>query len=176
MKKVGMKSRSAQQVFGMSFGVLFSIILIIVFIIAAWVIIKAFMGTGKCANIGMFIRDFEEHTDNVYKSAEALSPGADFESSLDSDIEFLCFVDMNSPGKGSHADKMDEMGVYGNNINLFFWPPGAACNIEGREIPHLDLSQLLEKSNPYCFKNSGKIKIPMERQIYDKAVKILVEK
>ena len=69
MKRIYLsKNKKAQGVFGLSFSVIFSIFLIIFFVIIAFIVIKSFLGTQKCAQVALFKDDFQ----NEIKKAEHL--------------------------------------------------------------------------------------------------------
>jgi len=50
--------KRGQQILGMSFGVIFSIILIVFFIVVAGIVINSFLKTGDCAKMGIFLDRF----------------------------------------------------------------------------------------------------------------------
>ena len=170
------RDKHAQAVFGISFGVIFSVILIVVFIIFAVVVIKFLLGTGDCASFGLFIDGFEKKVETSYKSQKASGEEALYESSLPGKVNFVCFVDFSKPGKGIHKSKLSDAQLYvGDEYNLFFWPLGAAgdCGLEGVSIRHLDIEELVSFNNPYCFENSGKVKIQLDKGFNDVNVKVL---
>ena len=65
-----MKKRKKAQI-KLSFGMIFSIILIIVFLAFAFYAIKVFLGIQNTAQIGKFISDLKSDVDRVWKSTES---------------------------------------------------------------------------------------------------------
>ena len=123
------RGKKAQGVFGMPFSVIFSIILIAVFLVVAIFAIKYFLGIKNCTEIGMFVDDFQTEVDSAWNSQ---SSEKTFTSTLPSKIEYVCFADLNEEASGGVKDKegksiYDELkknAIYANN--LFFYPQRAA--------------------------------------------------
>jgi len=74
----------------LSFGMIFSIILIIVFLAFAFYAIKTFLGIRDAAQTGKFINDLKSDIDRVWKSTES---SEEREYVLPSKIDYICFVD-----------------------------------------------------------------------------------
>ena len=156
-----MKKNKRGMIMGMSFGVIFSIILIIFFIMITFIAINAFLNTKDCAKIGIFLDSFQSNVDKAWNSQ---SDDFKFKGSLPSKLDFICFYDMEDSLKGSYNEIGFELGRYkGTGANFFFYPTGKACNIPRHIIKHVDLELITEKQNPSC--------IPLEKGIVNLRIK-----
>lgn len=166
-----MKNKKAQGIFGISFGTIFSVILIVFFIVIAFIVIKSFLNTQKCARIGIFIDNFENEVKDAWNSQSS-----SFESSgnLPSNLDYVCFANLSENFNGDNFDIENEIGLYqGQNANLFLYPNKNTCNMPYHNIEHLDIEKITALKNPYCIVvNKGKIKIQIEKGFNDALVSL----
>lgn len=166
MKRRGKK---AQQIMGMSFGVIFSIFLIIFIIVVAGIVINVFLKSQRCAQIGIFLQDFQAEIDSAWNSQ---SISTEFQGRLPSKLDFVCFANL-SERLDDGSIGMDISLFEGTESNLFFYPVENSCNLPNHRINHVDLSQITWRENPYCIPISdGEIIIKVEKQINEKLVRI----
>jgi len=152
-----------------SFGMIFSIILIIAFVGAAFYVIKIFLETKSCAETGSFYTEINDNVERAWRSPETSQTVTSF---LPTSIEYVCFVDSNSSTRGMYKQYYEESTLYGKNLVLF--PPSKACSgLQAYELAHINLDEITKMDNPYCIKvEKGKITFKIEKGIYDKTVKI----
>ena len=132
----------------LSFGMIFSIILIIVFLIFAFYAIKTFLGIQNTAQTGKFINDLQTDIDRVWKSTESSEEQEYF---LPSKIDAVCFRDEEYENLFFQSDK-------------FF---------EGKQINHIDTSKMTSAENPYCISNiDGKVKLTLVKEMNEALVTI----
>ena len=81
----------------LSFGMIFSIILIIIFLSFAFVAIKKFWGTGVALQIGQYRDNLQGDIDSVWNAPQA---SQEVGYKLPQQIEMVCFVDYTRPAKG----------------------------------------------------------------------------
>ena len=83
-----------QSVMGMSFGVIFSIILIIFIIVVAGIAIRTFLSTGDCARIGIFLNENDKTSFRfaVEKAWKSSGITFDYDAKLPSSLEYVCFA------------------------------------------------------------------------------------
>ena len=130
-----MKNKKA-EVLGMSFGMIFSIMLIIAFIGVAIYAISVFLNIKTCGQIGLFKEDLQKEINRAWGSDES---SFIFSSILPGKIEEACFIDLNSAGRGAKKDYYTSIKKQGYlNMNLFFWPLKNSCD-ERFEIEHINL-------------------------------------
>ena len=171
MIKIGDRkiNKKAQGIMGMPFSVIFSVILIAIFLAVAIYAIMHFMGIKKCAEVGLFIDDFENAVDSAWNSQ---SSSKTFTSSLPSRIQYVCFADLNedvniATFREIH-EKLQENSDYSDN--MFFYPQEKDC-IESKKILHINAG--LEEKNPNCLAVvNGKIAIKLEKGFNDALVKV----
>ena len=80
-----MTKRGALQI---SFGMLFSVILIVAFIVVAFYAINVFLNLQKCSEMGLYKSDLQSAVDRAWLSEEASEI---FEAKVPSNIDFACF-------------------------------------------------------------------------------------
>lgn len=173
VRRINEKSKKGQQVLGMSFGIIFSIILIVFFIIIAGIVIRSFLKTGDCAKIGIFIDSFES---DIKKSWNAQFNSHTFKANLPSNIDYVCFANLSNSNKGEFQEIGFELGLFEGRIaNIFFYPSGKACEIPYYMIKHLDIGRITRTNNPNCVVvDSGKIDINVEKGLNDRFVNVKI--
>ena len=138
----------------LSFGMIFSIILIIIFVAFAIYTINIFFGISDNANSGKLFNDLQRDVDKVWKSSETLE---EFEYSLPRGIDSVCFVDS---------------ALEFSNFVLYSGDPRSRVN--SHTIKNLDIEKTTETENPICFKNSGgKIKITLKKDFSESLVTVV---
>jgi hypothetical protein len=168
------KNKKAQGIFGMGFGMIFSIILIVFFVIVAFIAIKSFLDTQKCAQIGIFKEDFQTEITKTWNSQKA---DFEFKARLPAKVKYACFADLSKPitATGSTGNIGRELGVYQGYIaNLFLYPTEPTCGMVYHEIDHLDIDKIISlKRNPYCIPvNDGNINIHVIKEFEEQLVSI----
>ena len=161
MKKINTK---AQGVFGMSFGVIFSIILIVFILVVAGIAITKFLGLKRCAQVGMFIDDLQNDIDDAWNS-QKFNDDASF--ILPGNLDYVCFADLSKERVGGEIEKMiySDIGVYEREeANMFFYPRQKACNMAFTEIKHINVDNIISSRNPKCFEvEGGKVSIEIDK-------------
>ena len=161
MKK---RNKKAQGVFGMSFGVIFSIILIVFILVVAGIAIKHFLNLKKCAQVGMFIDDLNGDVGDAWRSTKSTN---DFDYILPSALDYVCFANLSNNPKGSYDEKVySDISIYQHaNANMFFYPRENACDMPYVNVEHLDIEKITNSKNPYCFEiKNGKVIINVEME------------
>ena len=156
----------------LSFGMIFSIILIFIFIAFAFYAIQKFLVIGKTAQIARFAEQLESDIDKIWKGSQGSQKEEYF---LPSKIEYVCFADYNSNKAGINQNFYDELSlVYSYGENLFFYPVGSSEGLSSKEVKHIDLKKITEEENPYCIKNTeGKIKFTIKKDFGEALVTII---
>jgi hypothetical protein len=165
------RGKRAEGVMSMPFGIIFSVILIIVFIsVAIYVIIK-WLDLQKCTQVGSFYQDLQDKVNEAYSGTGY----KDWMSvSLPSGVKEVCFADLKARQSGKFKEEYDALNhLEDYDANTFLYPEGGACNMEYSLIEHLDLSKIIQTHNPYCISTDKDIEVIFE--MYGKGV-ILREK
>lgn len=140
-----------------SFGMIFSIILIIVFVALAIYAIVMFLNLQKCASTGLFKDDLQGEVTRAWGSDE-MSFTKDF--SLPGQITEVCFVNASEAYKGEFKQEYDSFQRYASRgYNMLFYPTEKTCEGQtGFAIDNIDIDKITASKNPYCIKNNyGKI-------------------
>ena len=126
----------------LSFGMIFSIILIIAFLVFAFYAITIILDFQSSANVGTFLNDFQNDVDNMWQNSGSQTK----EYSLPEDIEEIC-IDRDS--------------------FLSFYPLGVAANYDDTKIEHIDVedSFCIETTD-------GKIQVIIKKGIEESLVTI----
>lgn len=158
----------------LSFGMIFSIILIIIFIGFAIYTINIFLGIQENASAGKIFNDVQRDVDKVWKSAESLK---EFEYVLPRGIDSVCFVDFDSGAKGIAENLYDDLEKISFRVgNFILYPTGEiepGSDFNSFEIKNIDLGKTTGPNNPFCFKGSnGKIKITFSKDFSESLVTV----
>lgn len=131
-----------------SFGMIFSIILIIIFISAAFYGITKFLGLTDTAKTAKFGSDLQVDVDKVWKGS---SGSETQEYNLPKNIEAVCFTNQSE---------------YTLNFKADYY-------IDDVQINHLNLAEMTKIEEPYCVPNiNGKVKLIIEKDFKEKLVTI----
>lgn len=155
----------------LSFGMIFSIILIIVFISFAFFAISKFLGMQRSIVVASFIDDLQKDVDRMWQSAQG---SQEKNYILPKKIQYVCFIDFKSRANNKNYI-YDELGqVYSESENMFFYPVGSAEGLDSKEIKHIDINKITGMENPFCIENiGGKVKIIIKKGFEDNLVKII---
>jgi hypothetical protein len=118
-----------------SFGMIFSIILIIIFLVFGFYAIKKFIDLQQTIQIEQFLKDFQNDVDKMWKSVQG---SQEVSYTLPKKATAVCFEN-------------DEF----QNLRFVSENP-----IPGKQINHLDIINTIGNSNSLCIENTdGKIKM-----------------
>jgi hypothetical protein len=132
----------------LSFGMIFSIILIIAFIAVGFYAITKFLDLQKTIQIENFLLDFQNHVTDMWKSPQGSQPRT---YSLPTKITSVCFVD----------DEFQNLRFTSEEI------------IKGKIIEHLDIAGTTAKENPFCIGNiKGKINLTLVKDFGETLVRV----
>ena len=143
-----MKKRGAME---LSFGMIFSIILIIAFMAFAFYAIKTFLGVQDSAKVGIFKTKLQEEVNKVWRAPEA-SQKVNYE--LPSEVKEVCFKNWK----------------YENVI----FGPEESVNIPAINITNIDIEKTTTNKNPFCIeKKNGKFFMILKKDFGESLVTIL---
>ncbi len=167
------KSKRSQEVFGMSFGVIFSIILIVFILVVAGIAINHFLELKKCTQIGLFIEDMQEDVDKAWNSQKFID---EITYILPSNLDYVCFANLSNPFKGGNIESevYSDISIYElSNGNMFFYPRKNACNMPYINVKHIDINKITESRNPYCIPiEKSKVSIKIEKGFNEGLVRL----
>lgn len=133
----------------LSFGMIFSIILIIIFVAFAFFAIKKFIGIQDAMKIGQFTDRLQSDVDKLWRGSQG---SQEVEYFLPTNVEAVCFV-----------DKDDE--------NLIFH---SQSFIEAKNIEHLDIEKITTDGE-FCIESvKSKVKMTLKKN-HGEALVIITE-
>jgi len=159
------------QIMGMPFQMIFSLILIAVFIYSAFVGIRYFMQTADQAKILTFLADLDSKVEQAWLTTESKQT---YSFDLPSKIKYVCFANVNSTVKGKTgieacSDFEDKYSLNFKDKNLFFCPAEGAWQVGAPIYKMIDCKGrncLNFSKSPYCIENlNGKISITLEKKL-----------
>jgi len=155
----------------LSFGMIFSIILIILFISFAFYAISKFLNLQTSVTIGKFINEFQSDINKIWKGSQG---SQQVEYFLPKKIKYICFADYNYKESGENKNLYNTLKkVYWEEENLFFYPVGSGDGLDSKNVLHIDLEQTTQTLNPICFQNvDGKVKMTIKKDFGEKLVTI----
>lgn len=122
-----MRKRGQLQI---SFGMIFSIILIIAIVGVSIYVISYFMSLRSCTTIGFFYDDIQDRVDKAWASTKAQEI---FEADLPRGIEKVCFGSFDIPHRDEDSEAFESLKRYANhNKNLFLYPNQGDCGADLR--------------------------------------------
>jgi hypothetical protein len=148
--------RGQDSSIGLSFGMIFSIILIVIFIAAAFIVIKVFLDFSGSTDIGQYYIDLQSEVNSAWRSSETSRM---FKVDLDTKITHICFANLSKPITGKEEFYKEIQNYQYYEVNTFLIPSGAAGELDIKLIEHIDIEKITEKENPYCIKNPGEMRI-----------------
>jgi len=145
-----------------SFGVIFSVILIIAFVAVAIYAISFFLDMRNCSTLGLFKEDLQEGINRAWKGDEV---SFIFQGSLPSNIDKVCFVNPDDRLKGQYDEEYEDYLRYKKqDENLFFFPISKACKeLRTLELEHLNIEGITANLNPYCINANKQIEININK-------------
>lgn len=135
-----MKNKKAQEIFGMSFGTIFSIIIIVFIISVAFFAIRHFVGLSKCTNIGLFYDDLREEVKDAWTSTsgryrDEFTLKLPKSGIFGTGIQYVCFGKLSgATGSGTISEQnknslIDDFDYDpAGNYNVFMYPPNVGCD------------------------------------------------
>lgn len=165
------------QVMHMPFQMIFSLMLIAIFLVVAFFVIMNFLNVQNCAQVGLFQRDLQDKITSIWNSQEAEQT---FESNLPTSVKYICFLNftrakvltgLNSEQRQIADQVYDDLEVYYKNkkADFFLYPVKSGCNMAYKWLAHIDTNTV---PNPYCIANSGKVRIKLYKSFDDVSVKV----
>lgn len=150
----------------LSFGMIFSIILIIVFLSFAIYAIIKFLDFQDKIKITKFAGPKGDLQSDVTDVWNNYGNARSEEYYIPSKIKYVCFADFSYGARGANSGKLDELKRYSRSgQNLFFYPPEKTNGFESAKIEYLNMTQMTESENPYCIENKeGMIKLFIKKK------------
>jgi len=99
IKRGIIRNKRSQEVFGMPFTVIFSIIIIIAVLFTAFFVIRWFLDFQRCSQAGIFLNDLDEAVKEAYESTFTDTGSEPFTRALPNAVKKVCIADLSKEGK-----------------------------------------------------------------------------
>tara|TARA_Y100000310_G_scaffold344558_1_gene457965 strand:+ start:3158 stop:3667 length:510 start_codon:yes stop_codon:yes gene_type:complete len=166
-----MQKRGSIQI---SFGMIFSIIIIIAIVGTAIYAITSFVGIGKATEMALFHQEFQESVNDVWATSIT---NKIVKFGLPTGIELVCFGSLESNNiNQDYSGEFDELRRYSNNLdkqnaNRFIYPIDKAGDFTFSKVEKIDLSEL--DTGFECFEvRNGELKVRLVKGQNDALVKL----
>lgn len=160
MRRGLLKNRGGQV--KLSFGMIFSIILIIAFLAFTIYAITKFLGIQKTLQAGTLVNDLQAGVDRMWKGGQGSQL---YTFTVPSKTQAICLTDFTSAKRGPKESIYNELSMaFFEKENIVFYPVGSAEGLDAAEIEHINITKITNKENPYCFiadKSRIKIQVTM---------------
>ncbi len=154
----------------LSFGVIFSLFLIGVFVFVAFYVMMIIMDLGETVKTSMFIDDLQDKIDEYYNSAGGGKSEVSFELKKEK-INFICFFNSSLELIGPYDEQYEEITKSHYKKDNFYFHPRRYADPNSATIKHVKMNAFDE--NPYCVeKENGKFKFIVEKKQNEAKVKI----
>ena len=155
----------------LSFGMIFSIILILAFLAFTVYAIRKFLGIQTSVQIGKFGDDLQTDVDKMWRGSQ----GSEVQKyHLPKKIEKVCFVNFDNQAKGPDGGLYSQLNMgYSGYENMIFYPVGSGEGLDGKQILHIDVEKITAADNPFCVDNTdGEVKMTIKMSPGDALVTI----
>jgi len=153
-----------------SFGMIFSVFLIVAFIALTGYVIVKFLNFQETVKVGQFKEQFQKDVDSIWKSQQGKK---ELSYILPSKIKKVCFINLASRPFGVDKEIYSDLElVTSDESNLIFYPVGSA-GVNSLLIEHVDLEKMIAENNPYCANvNEGKLTLKLNMDYGENLVTI----
>jgi hypothetical protein len=154
-----------------SFGVIFSIIIIVAVLGVGFYVINHFVSLSRCATIGTFYTDLQKNIDDAWASSSSRSV---FAGNLPGSVDYVCFGNLTqtvrSAGDSQRLKDLKDAYKFAESENVFLYPAKDSCNnLEKKTIKHMQTDSF------FCQQVSkGSVKITISKGSTDALAKIEV--
>ena len=161
-KELKMNERGQLQI---SFGMIFSIIIIIATMAVAFYVITYFLDLSNCTKVGAFWDSLDKEVEKAWNSDITQST---FSKELPGGITNVCFGNFTMPYSREDQTRFDELGrYYQTGRNAWLYPPGKACEIPYFELRHATTDRF------FCVQvKDGKASVRLSKTSFDPLVKL----
>jgi len=109
----------------LSFGIIFSIIIIIATVAAGTYFIKQFLSVSECTDLNLFYKNFQDKIDEVWRSPIA---SQQFSASIVSGVDSICFGSLLSEDAQTYPEYTFLSRYKSTDYNFFLYPSQKVCD------------------------------------------------
>ncbi len=159
--KIGGKKGQIQ----LSFGMIFSIIIVVATVAIGFYVITYFLNLSSCTKVGLFWDSLNKEIDKAWNSDMTETV---FKGDLPSGITKACFGNFSQQYAPSDSAQFEELKRYeAANRNAYLYPPGKACDVAFFNLKHAKTNEF------FCAPvSSGKASIKLSKTSFDALVRL----
>jgi hypothetical protein len=145
----------------MSFGMIFSIILIIAVVAIGFYVIRYFMSLSTCTSIGLFYSGMQKDVNDAWGASDSRSI---FSGNVPGSVKYVCFGNLTetaSAGSNEMLQELRKQYAFSTRENIFLYPAGA-----GSCTPDLGSMNINHAATAYffCVKTAeGKVQVTISK-------------
>ena len=156
-----MENKRGQTAFGLSYGMIFGIMLIVALLAVAFYAITYFLGMNNCLQTGTFFSDLQDEIDRAWTSGK--HAGTFVGTLPESEVTNVCFGTLDTI-QASSQDLIIQDELKNNvppaNMNIFMFPPDESCDgdLYYLELKHVKIAKF------FCVPvQNGKVQIRLNK-------------
>lgn len=149
-----------------SFGMIFSIIIIIATVAVGFYVITYFLNLSSCTKVGLFWNSLNEEIDKAWNGDMTQTT---FKVNIPSGISYACFGNFSQmPLTDADKKMFTELKLYASpGRNAYLYPTGKACDLAFYTLKHA------RTDNFFCVPvKSGEIAVRLSKTSFDALVKL----
>ena len=157
MKRVDKKIRgNTKGQISLSFGMIFSIILIIIFVVVAFYAINKFLNLQKDIQVKQFTTNLQRDVNNIWQGSQG---SQEVVYKLPKKIKAVCFVNFSDSDRGIDSGIFNELRpLYEDNVA--FYPALGVKGSTSFNLENINLREMTSTNNPFCIQIlNGEIKM-----------------
>jgi hypothetical protein len=160
-----MKIRGGKGQIQLSFGMIFSIIIIIATVAVGFYVVTYFLNLSSCTKVGLFWDSLNKEIDKAWNADMTETV---FKGDLPSGIKKVCFGNFTQAYAASDSIQFNELRTYEiPGRNAYLYPTGKACDIAFYALKHARTGEF------FCVPvSSGKASIKLSKTSFDALVKL----
>jgi hypothetical protein len=156
--------------FRISFGMMFSMILIAVFVFLAFYVISMFLDIKDEVETGGFIDDLGDEIERLHKSTGGAEKTKTLRLGKD-EITHVCFFDFERGQSGPYDEQFNDIKRKTSASDNFYFYPRRFAEFDSAEIKHVDMENF--EQNPYCIRAQDReFEFRLSKDIGDSLIKI----
>jgi hypothetical protein len=163
-----LKGRGEKGQLEISFGMIFSILLIIAVLAVSFYAIQYFVNLSTCSSLGLFHDALQKDVDTAWQGSSSRTL---FEGDVPGSVDYICFGNMSITPASADRERFEELRkTYRlSTSNVFIYPQKENCGsgIVDRQIKHAAMREF------FCIKTrEGTIKAALNKNNLETSVTV----
>ena len=158
--------------FQISFGMIFSMFLIVIFLVVAFVVIKHFLDLGKEVEERQLVKELNDEVRRLSESTTSATNKVFTGDLGDTKVTYVCFFNSQKTQKGAFVAQYEDFTWQepDKETNFYFYPREKSYT-DSAVINYVNMTEF--DSNPYCkVVKEGKVEFRLSKDIGEFLVRI----